>query len=151
MAEIKIVRMSDIPEIDCGEIHIYRPAGGKTLMLSAKSAAIATLFRERSAGKMAKFQWIDQSFQGWAISSEFSRPGVYAFNSTADPYTGDLGGGTSLTFLLHPDLEKGIELPINNPVDASSYARHLGEALGRFIEDHLAPFREGYRFYFEKV
>ncbi len=149
---IKMVRTTDLATVDYGEINLSRPAGGKVLTLFVKSPYIQQFFETAAKGKKEKVQFIDQTFAGFALDQIYDRSGRYSVRGGGDPFGGDNpGGGTLLTFLRHPDLAEGIELPINVPIDAEHYSRCLGDALGMFIEDYLAPFKAGYRFYFEKL
>lgn len=144
----------EVPDLDIGEVLITREPGQTSLTLKVKSPLLLEMWKSLGM-KLGKAVYCGVEFEAFTLTAElnqrFTQRGRYSLGNASSPLIDDENGvGPNLAFLRHALIGEGVVFNIEYPVNAETYAAQLGEALGKFLEDHLAAFKASYRFYFVK-
>lgn len=147
---VGVMKMIEVPDLEFGEVGLKRDPGGP-LILSVRSPLIAE-FNERTFKKSGQSAYLGTSFPAWSvkgIESRFTAPQRYSLLSASNPSGDDVtGNGPPIPFLLHTEIGQGFKMEINYPVNPQTLADQIGDAISIFVEEHLAPFKAGLKFFF---
>lgn len=154
---LTVSRDVEEPEIEAGEISVSREPGfGGKVMIKAKSALIHRFWKDLSKETQGNGTYGSFKFKAWKIpegmANSFSVPRMFSLLDGADTDADTHNGaGPLITFLRHVDLDKGIEVPVEVPLNAREVADSIGTAIHAFLDMHLRPMKRTYRFTFTKL
>jgi hypothetical protein len=152
---LKMSKVTDVPDVELGELRVTRDPGESVIKVRAKSPLLGEYFKTISKGALEKVHFLGSEFQAWAIPPELRERMVsrnrYSFFDASNPLADDHhGSGPVISFLRHKDVASGVVVEINYPVNPNRYTNEVGAAIAAFVEDHLMPFKAGMRFWFAK-